>query len=317
MLVIGAGLIWIGSSGAYGTLVAALAVVAVGLGCVEALVSPLVAELHPDDVPTQMNVLHAFYPAGIVVPSLLVGWLLSRGLDWRVPFRVCALPAVLVGPAFLLGRGRQSADRGSGRRLAPMSVRRILAAPAFPLLAVAMLLAAGCEGGLFYWIPNFVQEVHGAGPTAGGVALTAFSVAMMVGRFGAGAATRVVPQRRLLVWLAVGGLGAGVGLVLAGGVVLSVALCAVAGLCVAAFWPGILSLAAARISVGSATLYAMLSVCGIAGFGAMPFAVGVVGQWLGLRAGIAAVPMGFAATAAVLALALRPVQERPDGDRSR
>ncbi len=175
-----------------------------------------------------------------------------------------------------------------------------------------MLLAAGCEGGLFYWIPNFMQDVHGAGPTAGGVALTAFSLAMMVGRFGAGAATRVVPQRRLLVWLALGGLAASVGLVVAGGVVVSVALCGLAGLCVAAFWPGILSLAAARISVGSATLYAMLSVCGIAGFGAMPFVVGAMGEWLGLRVGMAAVPVAFAATAAVLSLALRPAQGAAD-----
>jgi fucose permease len=171
-----------------------------------------------------------------------------------------------------------------------------------------MLLAAGCEGGLFYWMPNFMQDVHGATPTVAGLTLTAFSLAMVAGRLGAGAATRVVPQRRLLVWLAVGGLLTSAGLVVAQGVVLSIALCALAGLFGAAFWPGILSLAAARISVGSATLYAMLSVSGIAGFGLMPFVIGGVGQWLGLRAGIAAVPVGFGATAVVLALALRPAR---------
>ena len=57
--------------------------VSAGLGDLEAVASPLVADLHPDTVELHMRVLHAFFPLGIVISSLLAGAALDAGVPWR------------------------------------------------------------------------------------------------------------------------------------------------------------------------------------------------------------------------------------------
>ncbi|MGD2175561.1 MAG: MFS transporter [Candidatus Brocadiaceae bacterium] len=314
MLATGAGLVWIGSSSAYGSLVAGMIVLALGLGAVEALTSPLVAELHPRNVAQQMNLLHAFYPAGIVLPSLLVGWVLTSGVAWRQPFRLAALPALVVGLIFLSGRypGEEAENRP-----VRLTVGQILKNPTFWPLALAMLLGAGCEGGLFYWIPNFLQAQYGVTPMVGGLALTLYSAAMMAGRLGMGAAAGVLTPGGILLRVALAGGVASLALALIPGLAWSLVLIGVTGLCVAAFWPGTLSLAAGRISTGSATLFAMLSVAGIIGFGLTPLAIGAAGEWLGLRAGLCVVPVAFAGLYVVFLVVLRAKDAGEDEEGER
>ena len=96
LLVVSLAFFSISKGNGYGSLVASMMLLGVGLGCLEALVSPLVAELHPDQVGTHMNVLHGFFPAGMVAASLMVGVALDSGVHWRAPFAVAAVPAALV-----------------------------------------------------------------------------------------------------------------------------------------------------------------------------------------------------------------------------
>ncbi len=299
MVLVGGALVWIGSAASYPSVLLATGLMALGLGPAEALTSPLVAELHRDDVPTQMSILHAFYPAGAVLPALLVGWLLDAGVQWRIPFQYAALPALVLALVFLVGRYPRPDVRAT-QRASARSFRRIMGRPVFWMLAAAMVLSAGCEGSLFYWMPNFVEREYGAGAVVGAGALTLYSAAMAAGRLGLGAATRRLPLSSLLVGLAAGGAAVSLGLALLPSLWVTFLLAGVAGLCVAAFWPGILSLAARRIGAGSATLFALLSVAGIAGFGLMPPIVGVVGERFGLRAGLCVVPGGFIGAALLL-----------------
>ncbi len=64
-------------------------------------------------------------------------------------------------------------------------------------------------------------------------------------------------------------------------------------MCVAFIWPGVLTLGAQKIATGSSTLFALLAVAGIAGFGVMPYLMGVVGESHGLRAGMAVLAVAF------------------------
>ncbi|MCD6415627.1 MAG: MFS transporter [Planctomycetes bacterium] len=295
-------LVWISASPTFALFTCGIVFLAVGFGVMEALVSPLVAELHPRDVALHLNLLHAFYPAGIVVSSLLVGWLLSKGLRWRGPFLFAAVPALLVGLLFVAAR---YPGRGASQAASPLGVRQILALPAFWWLALAMLFGAGCEGGLFYWIPNFVQDEYDVSPMVGATGLTVFSAALMVGRFGFAELSRVLTQKQILVGLSVVGCAASLVFALAPVLWMTLIQAGVLGLCVSAFWPGLLSLAARHIAVGSATLFAMLSVAGIVGFGVTPFLIGAVAQGFGLRAGLCVMPVAFVGTALALCAVFR------------
>ncbi|MFO7956136.1 MAG: MFS transporter [Candidatus Brocadiia bacterium] len=307
MAVTAFGLAWAGFSQSYWWLLAGMVFIAAGLGSLEALVSPLVAELQPEKVAPNMNLLHAFYPAGIVLTSPLVGGALDAGVAWQLPFGLAAAPALLVAALFATGR-YPDAEKADRKR--PMALGLILKNPRFWLLAVAMVLGAGCEGSLFYWTPNFIETEYGKAALVGAAGLMLYSGTMAVGRFGMGIVTRFVSLNRMLVVLAAVGALASGALALVDSLPATLVLLGVAGLCVASFWPGTLSLAARDISVSSSTVYAMLAMAGIFGFGFAPYGVGLVGEWWGLRAGLWVVPCAFIGATVIFTMALRGA-ERP------
>jgi len=307
MLLAAAALLWMGTTATYIGLVAGAMALGAGLASLEGLASPLVAELHPKTVATQMNVLHAFFSAGLAASSLFVGWALQGGASWHVLLKVTAGPALVIAAAFAVGR---YPDAEVALRPAPLRIRDILGNRALWPLAVAMALTAGCEGALLVWTPNFIQDEYGSTALVGSYGLAVFAGTMAVGRFGTGAAARFVPLPRLMVGLALAGAAATSCLALFGSLWVSLAALVAAGLCIACFWPSILSVAASRLAVGSATLLATLSVAGIAGFAALPLAIGVIAQVADLRVGFLLVPGALLTAAAVLRSAsatMRPI----------
>lgn len=308
MFAVAFGMYWIGGVRSYGGLVAGLLCVGVGVGCLEALVSPLAAELHPHDVAVHMNLLHAFYPVGIVLSSLPVGWALDSGLAWQTPFTVAALPAAAVGLMFLTGRypvAAQAVRTGSG------TLGGILRSRVFWVLAAAMVVGAGCEGGLFYWGPKFIEGEYSTGALAGAGALALFSLAMVVGRFGCSALARQVRMEPLMLCLTALGAVFSALLVALHGPAASSALFAAAGMCVAFFWPAVLVLAAEKMATASSTLFALLAVAGTAGYGVVPHVMGIVAEGHGLRAGLALVPASFVVTGMLLLIAFKLSKPRP------
>jgi len=308
MVAMAFGLFWTGRVSTYAGLVAGLVFVGLGLGCLEALVSPLVAEMHPGDVTRHMGVLHGFYPVGIVLSSVPVGWALDHGLAWQVPFAGAAVPALAIGLMFLLARYPSSS---AGRQSGPLRLRDILRNPVFWALAGAMLFGAGCEGGLFYWCANFVQVEYNMDALAGATAIALYSLAMVVARFGIGGLSRRVRMQPLMLGLT--GFGALFSALLAAlhSPAASFALVGVGGMCVAFLWPGVLALGAQKIATGSSTLFALLAVSGIAGFGLVPHAMGIVAEAHGLRAGMAVVAAAFVVSGVLLRVVFVLAARRP------
>jgi fucose permease len=88
------------------------------------------------------------------------------------------------------------------------------------------------------------------------------------------------------------------------------ALFALGGLFVACFWPTILAVAAERVQVGSATMFALLAAAGISGCMIFPWGIGAIGDVAGLRAGAALLPASMVIEVAVLLTAWRMVGGR-------
>lgn len=80
----------------WGTFVFALA-----NGTLEAVANPLVATLFPKNRTHYLNILHASWPAGLVVGGL-IGWTLGEsGVSWKVQLGLFLIPTVLYGIAFM------------------------------------------------------------------------------------------------------------------------------------------------------------------------------------------------------------------------
>ncbi len=73
-------------------------VMGVGWGCTEAAINPVTTALYPDDKTHRMNVLHAWWPAGIVVGGLTSLVLFQvMDMDWRVAIALIMLPGIIFG----------------------------------------------------------------------------------------------------------------------------------------------------------------------------------------------------------------------------
>jgi MFS family permease len=71
-------------------------------GTLEAVANPLVSTLFPRNRTHYLNILHASWPAGLVLGGL-VGWILGEGmqLSWKLQLGLFLVPTALYGLAFL------------------------------------------------------------------------------------------------------------------------------------------------------------------------------------------------------------------------
>lgn len=75
---------------------------AVANGTLEAVANPLVATLFPKDRTHYLNILHASWPAGLIIGGVL-GWILDDRykVDWKIQLGLFLIPTVLYGIMFL------------------------------------------------------------------------------------------------------------------------------------------------------------------------------------------------------------------------
>jgi MFS family permease len=76
-------------------------VFALANGTLEAVANPLVSTLFPNNRTHYLNILHASWPAGLVLGGL-VGWILGEGMQvgWKLQLGLFLVPTLLYGVAF-------------------------------------------------------------------------------------------------------------------------------------------------------------------------------------------------------------------------
>ncbi|MBU0610227.1 MAG: MFS transporter [Armatimonadetes bacterium] len=295
LMAIGAAQAWGALAGGYTALMAAMVLSGLGKGVVEALVNPLVAQLHPNDSARALNLINGVFSVGLVTGALSAGQLLQTGHSWRVPFWLWVVPPMVCAVLFYTRRYPRppAAEAGSDDEAALHSVRHFLRLPLFWLLVVAMIMGGGCEAGLTSWAPNFAQKVLNATPL-GGAWMTAFyGAAMAVGRFASGMIVRRLTAQWLMVLSAVLCAVATLGLTFVPTVNMAYVLFALGGLFVACFWPTLLSVASDHISTGSTSLFSLLAAAGVGGCVVFPWAIGRLGDAFGLRIGMLVLPVSM------------------------
>lgn len=85
------------ADGAVSTIVlVSLLLTGLGWGAVEAASNPMVAALYPEEKTHRLNILHAWWPAGIVVGGLLGVAISEFGLPWEINMFVLIIPALVL-----------------------------------------------------------------------------------------------------------------------------------------------------------------------------------------------------------------------------
>ena len=300
--LLAAGLFLISMAQSYPMLLAFLMIIGIGGGFSEALINPLVVDLHPQDSGKYLNLTNAFYSIGVMAAALLFGELLTLGYSWRWIFRLAALGALLVSLLFTFARFPAAAENP---RSPWHTMGRILIMPGFWLFAAAIFLGAGVESALTFWSRSYVETYLQTAPRAGAVAVVMFAGAMAGGRLLSARLAKTMGLKNMMLASALLGLAAGGIIPLATNLGWFYVLLALAGLATACFWPTILAEAAASLKADATILFAMLACIGIAGFGFAPWLMGLIGDRLDLRTGFAVIPAFFVLLILVLMLERR------------
>jgi MFS family permease len=90
-------------------------------GTLEAVANPLVSTLFPHNRTHYLNILHASWPAGLVLGGL-VGWILGEGLhvSWKLQLGLFLVPTALYGVAFFGQRFPKSEASAKGLTIGQM-----------------------------------------------------------------------------------------------------------------------------------------------------------------------------------------------------
>ena len=96
-------------------------VFALANGTLEAVANPLVSTLFPSNRTHYLNILHASWPAGLVLGGL-IGWILGEGMQvsWKLQLGLFLVPTALYGIAFFGQRFPKSEASAKGLSIGEM-----------------------------------------------------------------------------------------------------------------------------------------------------------------------------------------------------
>jgi len=251
-------------AGGYIMLAAATLLIGLGNGFVEAAINPLVATLYPDRKTQRLNLLHAWWPGGIVIGSV-VAYLLTRAVGaewhgwqgWQVKQAVVLIPALIYG--FLLLRLRLPRTERVQLGVSTGRMYKEALRPLFILWFICMWLTASTELGPNQWIAEIMKNTA----TQSGILILAWiSLIMLVGRLFAGPVVHKLSPIGLLMASAA---TAAVGLfalshVTSAPTAYAASFVFAVGVCY--FWPTMLGVTSERFPAGGAFLLGLMGAAG-------------------------------------------------------
>lgn len=131
-----------------------------GWGCSEAVINPLTTTLYPDDKTHKLNVLHAWWPAGIIIGGVAGLALGALNLDWRYKFAVVMLPAAAL-IFLLLTTGRFPKTERAAAGLPASEMFKACLSAGFLLWFLAMFLTSAAELAPGQWVDMALTRTVG------------------------------------------------------------------------------------------------------------------------------------------------------------
>jgi MFS family permease len=246
-----------GSLPVYWVLWTGMLLTGIGQGLVETVINPLAATLYPDDKTHKLNVLHAWWPGGIIIGGLISFGLGRMDFGWQAKLSVVLLPAVVYG-AMILGTKFPPTERVAAG-VSAGSMFKELGRPLFIILWLSMFLTAASELAPGQWVDIALTRTVGM---KGIILLIYVSGMMFVMRHFAGTLAHKLSPIGLL-WVSC--FLASTGLILlsvANSPITGVLAATVWGTGVCYMWPTMLASASERFPRGGALLIGLMGTAG-------------------------------------------------------
>jgi MFS family permease len=259
-----------GKAAAFNCLFWGMFIFAIGNGLCEAVVNPLTATLFPKNKTHYLNILHAGWPAGLVLGGLAAffmaakteadGTIIQKAVDWKIQMSLFLVPVIMYGVMLLGQKFPKSEAESAGVSLGQMI--STVFAPLMLVLLVIHAMVGYVELGTDSWISKITGAIMGS-PGYGLALFVYTSMLMFCLRFFAGPIVHAISPLGLLCASAVFGF---IGLTLLG-MAEGVAMCIIAATVYAAgktfLWPTMLAVASERFPKGGAVAIGMLGGVGM------------------------------------------------------
>lgn len=248
--------------------------VGIGNGLVEAAINPLVATLYPKKKVGMLNILHAWFPGGIVIGGLASYGINEAGINgldlgalslsqWQLKMAILLVPMVVYGAMFALLKLPETERVQSGVSTAGMWKEAIR--PAFILLVLCMMMTAATELGPNTWITPITERSIEGMAAAGILVLVWINLIMAIARFFAGPIAHAIsPPGMVTICAALAGIGVFL-MSTADSAFTSFAYAAIFAIGVSFFWPTMLGMTSERFPRGGALLLGIMGAMGNVG----------------------------------------------------
>ncbi|MGV3486165.1 MAG: MFS transporter [Planctomycetaceae bacterium] len=243
---------------------------ALGNGVCEAVVNPLTATLFPNNKTHYLNILHAGWPAGLVIGGLAsafmaatvddAGKIIAPPVDWKIQMSLFLVPVVIYG-ALLMGQ-RFPRSEAASAGVTPAQMIGSVIAPLFIVLLLIHAMVGYVELGTDSWIAKITGSIM-ASPQKGLMLFVYTSMLMFALRFVAGPIVhRVSPLGLLFISACLGAIGLTM-LGSASGVVACVIAATVYACGKTFLWPTMLAVTSEQFPRGGAVAIGLIGGMGM------------------------------------------------------
>lgn len=261
-------------SDSYTGLLLAVLLYAIGGGLIEVLISPIVEACPSKNKASAMSLLHSFYCWGTVAVvglSTLYLFLFGKGSWFYLPIIWSILP-IANGLWFTRVPLEKLTDENEG-----MTIKELLSAKVFWLFFILMVAAGASEQAMSQWASAFAERGLGVSKAVGDLAGPClFSVLMGLSRAFYGKFGEKINLIKFIRGSSLLCIASYLIAVLSSNPIISLIGCGLCGLSVGIMWPGVFSLASAKMPLGGTTMFALLALAGDVGCSGGPTTVGLV-----------------------------------------
>jgi MFS family permease len=114
-----------------------------GNGLVEAVINPLIATLYPNEKTHKLNVLHAWWPGGLIIGGLLGYFMNQANLSWKIQMGIILIPTLIYG--FLIFGQEFPLTERVAAGISTADMFKAASNPVFLLLMGCMMITASIE----------------------------------------------------------------------------------------------------------------------------------------------------------------------------
>jgi fucose permease len=270
----------------YAGILISVVLYAVGGGLIEVLISPIVEACPSENKAAAMSLLHSFYCWGTVaVVALSTLFLAVFGKEnWRILTVIWAIIPIVNAFCFCRVPIDALTEEGEGMTISALAQTKL-----FWVLMVLMVAAGASEQGMSQWASAFAEEGLHVSKLVGDLAGPCFfSVLMGAARAYYGKCGEKLDLLKFIRGSSTLCILSYLIAVFSPSTVLSLIGCGLCGLSVGIMWPGVFSLASARLPKGGTALFALLALGGDVGCSAGPTLVGFMADVFGgsLKSGL-------------------------------